>query len=133
MSGDGGFDLSGSWSGIFSYPAHLPPNSFEAEIRDSGGVVTGVIAQPRELFEPSGPPRHAIIEGRRQGDSLSFVKFYDDLDRATPHYHGRIQPGGDEVHGEWTIPGDWSGTFIMIREGKAAVEEELRVGEDIRI
>ena len=133
MSGEGGFDLSGRWKGMFSYPALFPPNSFEAEIRDSGGLVTGLITQPREPFEPPGPPRHAMIEGRREGDILTFVKFYDDLDRATPHYHGRIQSGGDEVNGEWSIPGDWSGTFIMIREGEAEGKAERRVGEEIRI
>ena len=133
MSGEGGFDLSGRWSGIFSYPSLFPPNNFEAEIRDSGGLVTGVITQPREFFEPSGPPRQAVIEGRREGDSLTFVKYYDDLDRPTPHYHGRIQAGGDEVNGEWTIPGDWSGTFIMIREGREEAKEERRVGEEVPV
>lgn len=133
MSGEGEFDLSGRWTGIFSYPAQFPPNNFEAEIRDSGGVVTGVITQPREFFEEDGPPRQAVIDGRREGDTLTFVKFYDDLDRPTPHYHGRIQPGGDEVSGEWTIPGDWSGTFIMIRNSKEEAKEERRVGEEIQI
>ena len=133
MSGDGDFDLSGRWSGIFSYPSLFPPNSFEAEIRDSGGLVTGVITQPREFFEPSGPPRHAMIEGRREGDILTFVKFYDDLDRPTPHYHGRIQSGGDEVNGEWTIPGDWSGTFIMIRAGGAGETVEEQASEDVPV
>lgn len=132
MSSGDGFDLSGHWSGMFSYPSLFPPNSFEAEIRDSGGLVTGLITQPREPFEPPGPPRCAMIDGRRDGDTLTFVKFYDDLDRPTPHYRGRIQPGGDEVNGEWTIPGDWSGTFIMIRQGKEAAKEERRVGEEIR-
>ena len=126
-----GFDLSGRWSGIFSYPSLFPPNNFEAEIRDSGGLITGVITQPREFFEPSGPARQAIIDGRREGDNVTFVKFYDDLDRPTPHYHGRIEAGGDEVNGEWTIPGDWSGTFIMIRQGKEAAEEERRAGEEL--
>ena len=132
MSGEGGFDLTGRWSGIFSYPAQFPPNTFEAEIRDSGGLVTGVITQPREFFEEDGPPRQAVIDGRREGDRLTFVKFYDDLDRPTPHYHGRIQPGGDEVSGEWTIPGDWSGTFIMIRSSKEAAREERRADVDVR-
>ena len=127
MSGDADYDLSGRWTGIFSYPAELPPNNFEATIRDAGGAITGVITQPREIFDPPGPHREAVIEGRREGATLSFVKFYDDLDRPTPHYHGRIQPGGDEVAGEWTIPGDWSGTFIMIRAGRAAEEIERRV------
>lgn len=133
MSGGADFDLSGRWSGIFSYPSLLPPNSFEAEIRDVGGLITGVITQPREGFEPSGPPRQAMIDGRREGEDVTFVKFYDDLDRPTPHYHGRIQAGGDEVNGEWTIPGDWSGTFIMIRKAEGSASEQRRVGEEIRI
>jgi hypothetical protein len=133
MSGDGGFDLSGRWSGIFSYPSLFPPNGFEAEIRDSGGLITGVITQPREHFEPPGPVRQAMIEGRREGDIVTFVKFYDDLDRPTPHYHGRIQSGGDEVNGEWTIPGDWSGTFIMIRAGEVGETVEEQASEELPV
>ena len=56
-----------------------------------------------------------MIEGGREGSEVSFIKIYDDLERPTPHYRGTILPGGDEVEGEWTIPGDWSGTFFMIR------------------
>jgi hypothetical protein len=133
MSAAAEYDLTGRWSGIFSYPAQLPPNHFEAVIRDTGGLVTGVITQPREFFEGAGPPQQAVIDGRREGDTLTFVKFYDDLGRATPHYRGRIHSGGDEVEGEWSIPGDWSGTFIMIRNSKEAAKEERRVGEEIRI
>ena len=131
MSGEGDYDLTGEWSGIYNYPAHYPPNSFEASIRDSGGIITGVIRQPGEFFEPAGIHQHAVIEGSREGSLLRFVKMYDDLSRPTPHYQGRIQPGGDEIEGEWTIPGDWSGTFLMVRGGKAEAEEELEVSEKI--
>ena len=113
------YDLSGHWTGIFNYPSLFPPNSFEAEIRDTGGLITGVITQPREVFEGPGPSRQAVIEGNRAGSSLTFIKMYDDMDRPTPHYHGVIQEGGDEIEGEWTIPGDWSGTFLMIRGSRA--------------
>ena len=132
MRGEAEYDLSGRWSGIFSYPAQFPPNSFEAAIRDTGGLITGVITQPREFFEAAGPPQQAVIDGRREGSIVTFVKFYDDLTRPTPHYHGRIQPGGDEVEGEWTIPGDWSGTFIMIRASGKAAKVERRERETIR-
>ena len=133
MSGEGEHDLTGEWSGIYNYPAHYPPNSFEASIRDSGGVITGVIRQPGEFFEPAGIIQHAVIEGSREGSAVRFVKMYDDLSRPTPHYSGTIQPGGDEIEGEWTIPGDWSGTFLMVRGGKAKAEEELEVGEEIGV
>jgi len=132
MSGDAAeYDLSGQWSGIYSYPSLYPPNMFEATIRDNGGLITGVISQPGEFFEPPGTVQHAVIEGSRGGGTLSFIKIYDDLARPTPHYHGIIQSGGDEIEGEWTIPGDWSGTFLMIRGAKAGEAIERRVSEKV--
>ena len=127
MSDEAEYDLSGQWSGIYNYPSLYPPNSFEAVIVDAGGVISGVITQPGEFFEPPNIVQQAVIEGSRSGSSLSFIKIYDDLNRPTPHYHGTIQPGGDEIDGEWTIPGNWSGTFLMVRgpRNKAAVERKV--------
>jgi len=124
-------DLSGVWSGIYSYPRLYPPNMFEAEIRDTGGLITGLISQPGEFFEPPGTVRHAVIEGSREGSTLAFIKIYDDLARPTPHYHGIVQPGGDEIEGEWTIPGDWSGTFLMIRGARTGEAIERKVSEKV--
>ena len=131
MSGEAEYDLSGQWSGIYNYPARFPPNTFEATIRDTGGLVTGVITQPGEFFEPPGTVQTAVIEGRREGSRLSFIKIYDDLGRPTPHYHGVIQAGGDEIEGEWTIPGDWSGTFLMVRGPRTSAAIERKVTEKI--
>ena len=51
---------------------------------------------------------------------------YDDLEPADSALScGTIQLGGDEIDGEWTIPGDWSGTFLMIRQGERGRMEEL--------
>ena len=131
MSGEGEHDLTGEWSGIYNYPAHYPPNNFEASIRDSGGIVTGVIREPGEFYEPAGTHHHAVIQGSREGNRVRWVKMYDDLNHATPHYLGRIQPGGDEIEGEWHIPGNWSGTFLMVRGGKAKAEEARKVSEEV--
>ena len=133
MSGEAEYDLNGQWSGIYNYPALYPPNTFEATIRDVGGVITGEISQPGEFFEPPGTVQRSMIEGNREGSSVRFVKFYDDLSRPTPHYHGVIQPGGDEIEGEWTIPGNWSGTFLMVRGPSAAASVERRVTEKIEL
>lgn len=133
MSGGDENDLSGQWAGIFNYPAEFPPNSFEAELRDAGGVVTGLITQPREVFDIPGPSRQAVIEGQRAGSQLSFVKIYDDLERPTVHYRGTIQPGGDEIEGIWTIPGDWSGTFMMVRARKEKAAEERTIDADVPV
>ena len=131
MSGESEFDLTGDWTGIYSYPALLPPNTFEASIRDSGGRITGVIHQPGEIIEPPGTHQHAVIEGSREGSAVRWVKIYDDLSRATPHYRGTIQPGGDEIEGQWHIPGNWSGTFMMMRRRKEAAGETREVSEEI--
>ncbi|MGE0179938.1 MAG: hypothetical protein AB7O91_08990 [Sphingomonas sp.] len=120
-------DLSGRWTGIYSYSSRFPPNTFEATIRDAGGSISGVIVQPREFFEAGDGMQHAVIDGSKDGTTIRFVKIYDDLDRPTPHYEGTIQPGGDEVEGRWTIPGDWSGSFMMIR---AAGAEERAVRKE---
>jgi hypothetical protein len=125
------YDLSGHWLGMFNYPAEFPPNNFEAELRDAGGIVTGLITQPREVFDFPGPPRQAVIDGHRTGGQLSFVKLYDDLDRDTVHYSGTIQPGGDEIEGIWTIPGDWSGTFMMVRARRDTAAEESKIAEKV--
>jgi hypothetical protein len=133
MSDEGEYDLTGEWTGIYNYPALLPPNTFEASIRDAGGIITGVIRQPGEIIEPAGITQHSVIEGSRQGSQVRWVKIYDDLSRATPHYRGTILPGGDEIEGEWHIPGDWSGTFMMIRARKAKAEETRKVDEEIGV
>ena len=124
-------DLTGEWSGIYNYPSLYPPNSFEASIRDSGGIITGVIRQPGEFFELAGTMQHAVIEGSREGSTVRFVKMYDDLSRPTPHYSGTIQPGGDEIEGEWHIPGNWSGTFMMMRRRKDEAGETRQVSEEV--
>jgi hypothetical protein len=133
MSDGEEFDLTGEWCGIYSYPALYPPNTFEASIRDLGGAITGVIQQPGEVIEPPGIRQHAVIEGRREGTRVRWVKIYDDLSRATPHYRGTILPGGDEIEGEWHIPGNWSGTFLMMRRGKAEADETREVSEEIGV
>src|SRR5690606_36255934 len=106
MSGEGEHDLTGEWSGIYNYPSLYPPNTFEASIRDAGGIITGVIHQPGEFFERPGTQQHAVIEGRRDGSMVRWVKIYDDLARATPHYRGAVLSGGDEIEGTWHIPGN---------------------------
>ena len=131
MSGEGEFDLTGEWTGIYNYPALYPPNTFEASIRDSGGRITGVIQQPGEVIEPPEIRQHAVIEGSRQGSLVRWVKIYDDLSRATPHYRGTIQPGGDEIEGQWHIPGNWSGTFMMMRRRSEEAGEARRVSEEL--
>ena len=132
MSAEAGFDLPGEWRGIFSYPSMFPPNEFRASLRDSAGLLSGLISQPREVFEQPGPDHQALIDGSRDGASVRWVKIYDALERPTPHYEGTVQAGGDEIEGIWTIPGDWSGTFLMVRQSKATNAVERKISEEVR-
>ena len=129
----GAADLSGRWSGIFNYPRLLPPTSFEADLRDHGGAISGVTTEPD--LEPGceGQTLHATIEGVREGDTLRFTKIYDDLKHAAEpvQYHGLIQPGGDEIDGTWEIAGVWSGTFLMVRSAGSTEEVAKAVSEEV--
>ena len=122
-------DLSGEWIGIYNYPHSAPPNEFSASLRDHGGLVTGETSEPN----PKGGSLHAVIEGNREGGRLVFTKIYDDLEFSTDpiRYDGRIDPGGDEIEGKWTIPGVLSGTFLMVRGARAEEKVEEQVSEEV--
>lgn len=134
------FDLSGRWTGIFNYPALMPPNGFEAMLSDVGGAIGGTISEQDDDPYGMGETLHSIIEGHRQGSAVTFTKMYDDLDRMPDavFYSGTIESDGNEISGRWEIPGAWAGTFLMIRSGGVAeaaeeeASEELPVGEEMR-
>ena len=132
MSASGPDDLSGRWKGFFNYPDGFETTEFDAELRDLGGAISGETSEPH--FEDSGRILYATLQGARVGSNLRFHKTYDELDL---HYHmvvyeGRIDPSGDEISGEWTVPGIWSGTFLMIRASGRAEGIERRVEEIVR-
>ena len=117
-------DLSGEWTGLFNYPDSLPTTHFKAMLRDASGLISGLTSEEGESLGLPGIV-HAVIEGRHDGRTIRFTKIYDDLDHAVHpiDYEGMIAPGGDEIEGQWTIPGHWSGTFLMIRN--AGAEESV--------
>ena len=121
------FDLTGRWNGIYNYPALFPPNRFEAELRELGGSISGSISEPDDEPSGTGGTLRAVVEGARRGDTVTFTKMYEDIDRMPDaiFYVGTIQADGNEVSGSWEIPGMWSGTFLMVRDGltEAAVEQ----------
>lgn len=127
-------DLTGLWTGIFSYPRALPPNQFDAELRDQAGVLTGETFEYGKNGRSKGKPLPAMIEGSRHGFDVSFVKRYDEFRRAaTPvFYSGRVSGDGLEISGTWDIPGQWSGTFLMIRARPKAAAIERKIAEVVR-
>lgn len=115
-------DLSGAWTGIYNYPSSLPPNAFEAVLRESAGSIMGTMAERDDDPHGVATPLHSVVEGRRAGSLVTFAKMYEDADRMPDavFYSGTIEPDANEISGRWDIPGHWSGTFLMVRAGSAA-------------
>ena len=129
----GATDLSGEWIGFYNYDFPCPPIQFEASIRESGGLITGVTTETFDGPGGHGTLLQGVIDGRREGSILRFTKIYDDLALAPNviHYEGLIQADGDEVEGDWTIPGQGAGTFMMMRKRGKDAAEARRVEEEV--
>ena len=134
MSGDSDIDLTGQWSGLFNYPDGGPATPFEAELRESAGCVTGTTTEPGDTIASAGQILHAVIDGRRDGSSVRFLKMYDGAiqDYDVVHNEGVVHADGDEIDGRWTVPGIWSGTFLMVRTRKEEQAAERKVSEEVR-
>jgi hypothetical protein len=130
----GSDDLSGGWDGIFNYPRGYRPNAFTATLRDTGGFLTGETTEPSQDRRDRNAVLHAWLEGRRENMTAIFVKHYDDPTRAEDavHYTGSISPDGTEISGRWDIPGNWSGTFIMVRKAGKTEEAGQKIAETVR-
>ncbi len=129
----GGADLSGRWHGFYNLPVDEPPTLFEAELLDTGGLLSGETTEEGDTPDCFGMTLHAVIEGRREGDRVVFTKRYDYLPRAdyAIDYEGVLAPGGDEIEGRWTIPGIWSGSFLMVRQGRQSEAIERQASEKV--
>ena len=133
MSGD--VNLTGAWVGFYQVPALRGPTHFQAELRDGGGRLSGLIREQGDTPDCAGQELHAVLEGERSGASVRFTKRYDYLRRAryAVHYQGAVADGGEEIEGVWTIPGDWSGTFMMVRAPRVPAEAEVRARQSVPV
>ena len=134
MSEEADLDLSGQWTGFFNYPVAAQPVNFEAVLHDAAGRLTGTTTEPGTTRGSLGRTLHAVIDGHREGRSVSFIKMYDDADGEydSVRYTGAVAGGGDEIAGSWEIPGIWSGTFLMVRRPAASQSERREAGEEVR-
>ena len=97
-------------------------------------MVTGEVEERGDRGDDRADQLAAMIEGDRVGSRVRFTKRYDDVARAYYgiRYEGTLNAEGDEITGEWTIPGVWSGSFIMIRQPERTAEVEHMVGAQAR-
>jgi hypothetical protein len=131
--GDDAFNLTGVWNGLYSYPVAREPVSFIATLTETGGWLTGTTEEIASVGAMRGQTITATLQGRRAGRGVTFLKTYDDLPRGydTVHYAGDANDDGSEIEGRWTVPGNWSGKFLMIRAGGASATQTLEVAERI--
>jgi hypothetical protein len=120
--------LTGVWHGLYSYPLELEPGAFVATQNQSGAHVGGAVHETVAVF--GGPPEtlFAHVDGSREGSALSFTKTYDGSggwDHSV-FYQGLLSGEGDEIEGRWTVPGQWSGRFLMVRASRRTEAEARR-------
>jgi len=109
--------LTGIWHGIYSYPIARAPVSFMATLIETVSAVSGTTHEPCIIGGGPNETLYATLLGSRRHSAVAFVKTYDG---ANPHYRtiayeGTLSPDGTEIEGRWTVPGNWSGKFLMIR------------------
>lgn len=129
----GSQSLTGLWHGRYSYPNGAPPNTFTATLSEAGGWLSGVIEERADLTPDAGQTIGAAIQGRRDGAHVHFLKTYDQvtLHRDSVVYDGALNAEGTEIAGRWTIPGNWSGEFMMVRASATPEAMAREVGERV--
>lgn len=134
MSSSEPVGLTGVWDGQYSYPRRFSPVHFTAVILETGVVIAGTIHEQPPDGPFAGQPLNALIQGEHLGSAVRFTKTYDDAPRGRSRpilYEGVLSADGDEIEGTWTVPGNWSGKFLMIRSSRPAASVEARDREEI--
>jgi len=126
-------NLSGLWQGFYSYPTRQRPVSFSATLTEAGSWLTGMTTETGQRGKTRGRALSATLQGRRTGRSVTFLKLYTDGFPAYDgvHYAGDLNDDGTEIEGRWSIPGSWSGKFLMVRSGGDRVDQRVTVTERI--
>jgi hypothetical protein len=120
-------DLSGLWTGAFSYSGSMTTVAFDTSLEAAQGALGGVV---QELTHVRRPPRRvtASLQGRRDARFVSWIKSYDEPQlpgyEEPVAYEGELSGDGVEIRGVWRLPGA-HGTFLMIRARCLEAEREL--------
>jgi hypothetical protein len=63
-----GEDLSGLWDGLYSYPRILAPVSFVADLKETGGWLTGTTRETAVSGSATGQNLSATLQGTVRED-----------------------------------------------------------------
>lgn len=120
-------NLSGYWSGEYTYVHTRPPTPFNVFLDDCDGALTGTTLEPNTFADPSLDELSATISGERRGASVLFDKLYEPgsgVHRETVHYRGEANDDFTLIEGEWNFgrPGRPHGAFRLTRSSGGANE-----------
>jgi hypothetical protein len=110
-------DLNGAWTGVYFYPDEDLSTPFVATLIEAGGGISGM-TEERDNYEIFGSPIvYANLSGSRDGQTVAFRKTYENApdDQSPIDYEGDVNTELTRIEGQWTIPGVWSGRFLMTR------------------
>jgi hypothetical protein len=122
--------LTGVWQGVYSYPLGTqPPVGFTATLIEAGGLLSGSVHEPCTVGGGPNETLYFTLNGSRQRSAVNFIKTYHGTNPYYSRiiYDGTVNDDATEIEGRWTIPGDWSGRFLMTRSGdppQATAESE---------
>jgi hypothetical protein len=119
--------MTGVWHGLYSYPAYMEPVFFKATLISHGIGFSGMTHEAVVGFRDTPFTVTANLEGSVQGLSVDFKKAYDGSGGWTHFvmYAGFLSDDHNELEGTWTLPGDLSGRFMMMR-GLRVTESLMR-------
>jgi hypothetical protein len=130
-----GRSLTGVWQGVYSYPlSRLPTVAFTATLFEAASSLSGSVSEPNLLYDPNEMLLFGL-NGSRNGSAVHFTKTYLGSGpnyRQAIVYDGTVNDDGTEIEGRWTIPGDWSGRFLMTRSGDQPEATAEREGAETR-
>ncbi len=122
-------NLSGHWQGQYTYVSRpKQPVPFSANLNESGSWLDGLIEEVGTAGEAKDRPITASVQGRRTGRTVTWIKLYHCNFRYydAVQYAGEISADGQEIEGRWTIHGNSTGRFLMLRQGGAAAVQKKR-------
>ena len=122
-------NLSGHWQGQYTYVGRQKhPVPFSAKLNENGLWLDGLIEEIGTAGDARGRPLAASVQGRSTGRSVTWIKLYHGSFRYydAVQYAGEISADGQEIEGRWSIHGNSSGRFLMLRQGGAAATRKKR-------
>ena len=124
-------NLAGVWHGLYSYRVGKEPVPFVAILSDAEGWLNGTTEETGTAGDALGQILTASLQGRRTRRSVTMLKIYHGGYMAydSVHYLGDLNEDATEIAGTWRIPGDWSGTFLMIRQRPVAAMQSREAAE----